>query len=130
MHMPYFGDTSYHAEIRDLKVAKYSPARNRRGVGKSLKLNSQGLTYMGGLVKCPRNAAPYILANKLEVLYVFPLVQLSAPLSVLLTAISLFLCAHLATQILSQTLSWTISPWMESNKREGCMSRYPLFPKY
>jgi len=40
---------------------------NTRGAGKSLKLNSWGVTMNGGLIKCPRNTATYILVNRLKV---------------------------------------------------------------
>ena len=59
-----------------LRHNKYSPVRNSRGVGnswgegKSLKLNSRGgHNKRGGLVKCPTNTAPYILA---DILKLFP----------------------------------------------------------
>ena len=71
-----------------------------------------------GLVKCPKNTAPYTLTS---ILKLFPsslslkpvLVRVSATLSV--TAISLFLCPLLAAQILG--LGITMPSWIKISKQ-------------
>ena len=50
-------------------------------------------------------------------------VQLSAMLSVLLMAISLFLCTHIVTQILRQ--GWMMPSWIKISKEGGVAIRMP-----
>ena len=76
----------------------------------------------GGLIKCPRNTAPNILAN---ILKLFPSSSLNTTIigttfSYVITAFDgnfSFSCAHPTTQILS--LGWTMLFWIKINKRGG-----------